>query len=112
MQPQAALTGFFTTAPSVLTLSQFERGACQITSLTMGTFGGCMLIFRALRNTNSVMSTATVLAVLFPEIEVWDIIKFIATFHVIFLFWNLPWFLTYHIVLIMLIKQDLIATLH
>jgi len=71
-----------------------------------------MLILRALRKTNSVISTAEVLTVLLPERDVLEIIMLIADFQLIFLFWNLFWFLTYQIVLRILFKQEVMATLH
>jgi len=56
--PQAAFGGFLVTASSVLTLHQLEIGECQKTSGTKGALGGWILILRALRIANSVMSTA------------------------------------------------------
>jgi len=50
MPPQAALGGFFVTAPSVFTFSQFAIGGCHITSLIMGALGGRILIFEGFKN--------------------------------------------------------------
>ena len=71
-----------------------------------------MLIFKALRILNSVMSTAEVFNVEFPEKAVLEIIMFIATFRSMFLFWNLAWFLVYQMVFRMLTKQAMITILH
>lgn len=71
-----------------------------------------MLILRAFRKTNSVISTAEVLTVLLPERDVLEMIMLIADFQLIFLLWNLFWFLTYQIVLRILFRQEVMATLH
>jgi len=54
MPPQAAFKGFITTTPEVLTFVQLVIGGCQIISLMIEDFGGCMLIFRDFRVTNYV----------------------------------------------------------
>lgn len=77
MPPQAAFKGFLTTTPEALTFVQLIIGGCQIISLMIGDFGGCMLIFSDFKITNYVIFTAAIFVVLFPERAVFEIMRLI-----------------------------------
>lgn len=108
----AALEGFWTEAPSVLTLIHEWNGGNQMTSLIQGAFGGLIFTLHVFMIVNSWIFDAAVLKVRLPDSDTFEITKLIVVLQLMILPWNLIWFLLNQITLIKLMMQAMTTTLH